>query len=192
MENEKINELNSLEKQKEEYQKELTELKKEYDKIIQKHKLNLSKVLLEQNRVTESHNGVSAIIGIILNLIGIAVLIKLILSPIGTAKTLFVLASLGLIKGSVGYLVSKVFKNDQVKFDNQKNKINTDFVKDTEKNNNKEKELIESISKIDKEIKEKINSYYIERLKKSLKNRIETLNETEVLEEENVNKLVLK
>lgn len=192
MENKKINELNSLEKQKEEYQKELTELKKEYDKIIQKHKLILSKVLLEQNRVTESHNGVFAIIGIILNLIGIAVLIKLILSPIGTAKTLFVLASLGLIKGSVGYLVSKVFKNDQVKFDNQKNKINTDFVKDTEKNNNKEKELIESISKIDKEIKEKINSYYIERLKKSLKNRIETLNETEVLEEENVNKLVLK
>lgn len=192
MGNEKINELNLLEKQKEEYQKELTELKKEYDKIIQKHKLNLSKVLLEQNRVTESHNGVRAIIGIILNLIGIAVLIKLILSPIGTAKTLFVLASLGLIKGSVGYLVSKVFKNDQVKFDNQKNKINTDFVKDTEKNNNKEKELIESISKIDKEIKEKINSYYIERLKKSLKNRIETLNETEVLEEENVNKLVLK
>lgn len=192
MGNEKINELNSLETQKEEYQKELTELKKEYDKIIQKHKLNLSKVLLEQNRVTESHNSVSAIIGIILNLIGIAVLIKLILSPIGTAKTLFVLASLGLIKGSVGYLVSKVFKNDQVKFDNQKNKINTDFVKDTEKNNNKEKELIESISKIDKEIKEKINSYYIERLKKSLKNRIETLNETEVLEEENVNKLVLK
>lgn len=192
MENKKINELNSLEKQKEEYQKELTELKKEYDKIIQKHKLNLSKVLLEQNRVTESHNSVFAIIGIILNLIGIAVLIKLILSPIGTAKTLFVLASLGLIKGSVGYLVSKVFKNDQVKFDNQKNKINTDFVKDTEKNNNKEKELIESISKIDKEIKEKINSYYIERLKKSLKNRIETLNETEVLEEENVNKLVLK
>lgn len=192
MENEKINELNSLETQKEEYQKELIGLKKEYDKIIQKHKLNLSKVLLEQNRVTESHNGVRAIIGIILNLIGIAVLIKLILSPIGTAKTLFVLASLGLIKGSVGYLVSKVFKNDQVKFDNQKNKINTDFVKDTEKNNNKEKELIESISKIDKEIKEKINSYYIERLKKSLKNRIETLNETEVLEEENVNKLVLK
>ena len=192
MGNEKINELNLLEKQKEEYQKELTELKKEYDKIIQKHKLNLTKVLLEQNRVTESHNGVRAIIGIILNLIGIAVLIKLILSPIGTAKTLFVLASLGLIKGSVGYLVSKVFKNDQVKFDNQKNKINTDFVKDTEKNNNKEKELIESISKIDKEIKEKINSYYIERLKKSLKNRIETLNETEVLEEENVNKLVLK
>ncbi len=192
MGNEKINELNSLETQKEEYQKELTELKKEYDKIIQKHKLNLSKVLLEQNRITESHNSVSAIIGIILNLIGIAVLIKLILSPIGTAKTLFVLASLGLIKGSVGYLVSKVFKNDQVKFDNQKNKINTDFVKDTEKNNNKEKELIESISKIDKEIKEKINSYYIERLKKSLKNRIETLNETEVLEEENVNKLVLK
>lgn len=192
MENKKINELNSLEKQKEEYQKELTELKKEYDKIIQKHKLNLSKVLLEQNRVTESHNSVFAIIGIILNLIGIAVLIKLILSPIGTAKTLFVLASLGLIKGSVGYLVSKVFKNDQVKFDNQKNKINTDFVKDTEKNNNKEKELIESISKIDKEIKEKINSYYIKRLKKSLKNRIETLNETEVLEEENVNKLVLK
>lgn len=192
MGNEKINELNLLEKQKEEYQKELTELKKEYDKIIQKHKLNLTKVLLEQNRVTESHNGVRAIIGIILNLIGIAVLIKLILSPIGTAKTLFVLASLGLIKGSVGYLVSKVFKNDQVKFDNQKNKINTDFVKDTEKNNNKEKELIESISKIDKKIKEKINSYYIERLKKSLKNRIETLNETEVLEEENVNKLVLK
>ncbi len=192
MGNEKINELNLLEKQKEEYQKELTELKKEYDKIIQKHKLNLTKVLLEQNRVTESHNGVCAIIGIILNLIGIAVLIKLILSPIGTAKTLFVLASLGLIKGSVGYLVSKVFKNDQVKFDNQKNKINTDFVKDAEKNNNKEKELIESISKIDKEIKEKINSYYIERLKKSLKNRIETLNETEVLEEENVNKLVLK
>lgn len=192
MGNEKINELNLLEKQKEEYQKELTELKKEYDKIIQKHKLNLSKVLLEQNRVTESHNSVFAIIGIILNLIGIAVLIKLILSPIGTAKTLFVLASLGLIKGSVGYLVSKVFKNDQVKFDNQKNKINTDFVKDTEKNNNKEKELIESISKIDKEIKEKINSYYIKRLKKSLKNRIETLNETEVLEEENVNKLVLK
>lgn len=192
MENEKINELNSLETQKEEYQKELTELKKEYDKIIQKHKLNLSKVLLEQNRITESHNSEFAIIGIILNLIGIAVLIKLILSPIGTAKTLFVLASLGLIKGSVGYLVSKVFKNDQVKFDNQKNKINTDFVKDTEKNNNKEKELIESISKIDKEIKEKINSYYIERLKKSLKNRIETLSETEVLEEENVNKLVLK
>lgn len=192
MENKKINELNSLEKQKEEYQKELTELKKEYDKIIQKYKLNLSKVLLEQNRVTESHNGVFAIIGIILNLIGIAVLIKLFLSPVGALKTLFVLASLGLIKGSVGYLVSKVFKNDQVKFDNQKNKINTDFVKDTEKNNNKEKELIENISKIDKEIKEKINSYYIERLKKSLKNRIETLNETEVPEEENVNKLVLK
>lgn len=192
MGNEKINELNLLETQKEEYQKELIGLKKEYDKIIQKHKLSISKVLLEQNKVTESHNGVRAIIGIILNLIGIAVLIKLILSPIGTAKTLFVLASLGLIKGSVGYLVSKVFKNDQVKFDNQKNKINTDFVKDTEKNNNKEKELIESISKIDKEIKEKINSYYIERLKKSLKNRIETLSETEVLEEENVNKLVLK
>lgn len=192
MGNEKINELNSLETQKEEYQKELTELKKEYDKIIQKHKLSISKVLLEQNKVTESHNGVFAIIGIILNLIGIAVLIKLILSPIGTAKTLFVLASLGLIKGSVGYLVSKVFKNDQVKFDNQKNKINTDFVKDTEKNNNKEKELIESISKIDKEIKEKINSYYIERLKKALENRINTISETEVLEEENVNKLVLK
>lgn len=192
MENEKINELNSLEKQKEEYQKELTELKKEYDKIIQKHKLTLPKVLLEQNRVIESHNSVRAIIGIILNLIGIAVIIKLILSPVGAAKTVFVLASLGLIKGSVDYLVSKIFKNDQIKFDAQKSKINANFVKDTEKNNNKEKELIESISKIDKEIKEKINSYYIERLKKALENRINTISETEILEEENVNKLVLK
>lgn len=192
MENKKINELNSLEKQKEEYQKELTELKKEYDKIIQKYKLNLSKVLLEQNRVTESHNGVFAIIGIILNLIGIAVIIKLFLSPVGALKTVFVITSFGLIKGTVGYLVNKIFKNDEIKFDAQKSKINDNFIKDTEKNNDKEKELIENISKIDKEIKEKINSYYIERLKKALENRINTISETEVLEEENVNKLVLK
>lgn len=185
MGNKKINELNSLEKQKEEYQKELTELKKEYDKIIQKHKLNLTKVLLEQNRVTESHNGVCAIIGIILNLIGIAVLIKLILSPIGTAKTLFVLASLGLIKGTVGYLVNKIFKNDEIKFDAQKSKINDNFIKDTEKNNDKEKELIENISKIDKEINETIP-------KKVKKINPYNFNFDKVSEEENVNKLVLK